>query len=137
MTHNQNMTVEILMDAKRWGVDVGAIFGPRFDVNINDHSTGTHVNIRALMDDESPLPVWDYHQWKSSQYEFNNEGKRLGLQEPGPWAELIDIALDSVSAAIEAAKRKKVEREEEDERERKNAHARKVRKFAQSFGSPV
>jgi hypothetical protein len=95
MQHNLNQVIEILLIAKKHGVNLAEAFGPRYALRLHDHDTGTHVKITALLGDEE-LCVYEHHRWKSSQYDFNNRDKILGLQIAGPWSDEIDSILDDI-----------------------------------------
>jgi len=51
-----------------------------FKVDVNSHSTATHVNIYMVSKDNDSLKVWYKTNWVSASYEFNEKGKRKGVQ---------------------------------------------------------
>jgi len=46
---------------------------------VSDHSTGCQIRIEATIDGQCLL-VWQSSQWYSHIYNFNDEGKTMGLQ---------------------------------------------------------
>jgi hypothetical protein len=102
-----------------------------FKVKLDSHSTADHCSIYLTMDDEPDLLVWYKTNWCSSSYEFNEEGKTIGLQKGCEFIKpQLDAFIDIVRHEI-SEKSKEFERQLEDKEktksEEKDMHIDKYR----------
>lgn len=52
----------------------------------NRHDTGCQAYIEAKDDDGPRIEVWRDSEWFSANYEFNESGKKKGIQDGCEWA---------------------------------------------------
>lgn len=71
---------------------------PGVRVDLQKHSTATHCHIYLELRNEKPLLVWYKTNWTSGVYEFNEEGKTIGLQ---PGCEFIEADLHTFFGRVE------------------------------------
>lgn len=103
-------------------------FGARYRVEYHDHDTGTSLRLQAVLDNEMLL-VWDYQFWKSSNYEFNNRDKVLGLQVDGPWAADIDDIVEDLRMACHNHDAEKAQKEREAIRKAETEATERLERF--------
>jgi hypothetical protein len=70
--------VKLLSSLKE--TDRHSILPDGLKVDIRGHSTATECKIYLVGDGLTPLLVWYKTNWISSRYEFNENGKIIGLQ---------------------------------------------------------
>ena len=78
---NNSEFVKLLYRAKI-RKDIDQFVKPPFSVEIDSHSTATHVKIFLIAEGKPPLNVWYRTNWSSPSYEFNDRGRVIGIQ-PG------------------------------------------------------
>lgn len=88
-------------------------------VELNSHSTGCQPSIYLKSEGLAPLEIWQGSVWCSSQYEFNDRDKVLGVQDGCAFAvPLLEKFFQDVEASLSEYEVRKARRVQEEENER-------------------
>lgn len=90
---------------------------PHFGLSVVDHDTGCQCSLYLTAKDLPPAYVWDGSVWYASCYEFNDEGKVLGVQQG------FEFAIPEIEAFFQRVGAETITRETRDAVERVTVEA--------------
>ncbi len=138
---NTSQIVRILKRAKNLKMSDGqwllnAALPDGFKINLDTHSTATHCSIYLTMEDKPDLLIWYKTNWCSSSYEFNEQGKTIGMQSGCGFIEdkLINFVLEVEATIVGIDREQEKASQDEDLRIKTNKDAL-IEHYRQTYSS--
>ena len=128
--------VRLLCKAESFNIDFRKMLGPMYRVDIDSHSTATHLEIHATIHDETLL-VYYKTLWFSQSYEFNEKGRTIGFQHTGPWVSTINSWLEQVDIKVAEVISKSKQASIDKQNKTQVEIDQKIDRFRKSFGGNI
>lgn len=124
------LTDAVKMLASLRGKPLNSITPDGFEINIRTHDTATQCHIYMVDDNGDKLLVWYKTNWVSSNYEFNEEKKIIGIQNGCNFVkpEIDKIFIDAKKLLDEIAQNQ-ISRANDMKKEELDQRNRKLEKF--------